>query len=54
MNKMKMKSGFLTVIATAVITTGILFAAIGKPKYFSKSYFKTECSKVCNTENKSK
>ena len=33
---MKRKPGFLIAIASAIITFGILFATVGKPKYFDK------------------
>ena len=47
---MKRKPGFLIAIASAIITFGILFATVGKPKYFDKMQQKMECSKT--VENK--
>lgn len=48
--KMKRKPGFLIAIASAIITFGILFATVGKPKYFEKMQQRMECSKT--VENK--
>ena len=43
---MKRKPGFLIAIASAIITFGILFATVGKPKYFDKMQQRMECSKT--------
>jgi hypothetical protein len=48
--KMKRKPKFLIAIASAIITIGVLFATVGKPKYFDKCHHKMECSK--SVENK--
>ncbi|MBK8053600.1 MAG: hypothetical protein IPK35_10110 [Saprospiraceae bacterium] len=47
---MNRKSGFLIGIASAIITVGVLFATVGKPKYLDKCHQKMECRKA--TENK--
>jgi len=44
--KMKRKPGFLIAIASAIITFGVLFATVGKPKYFEKMQQRMECSKT--------
>ena len=43
---MKRKPRFLIAIASAIITFGVLFATVGKPKYLDKCNQKMECSKV--------
>lgn len=47
---MNRKPRFLIAIASAIITFGVLFATVGKPKYFDKCHQKMECSKA--VENK--
>jgi hypothetical protein len=47
---MKRKPRFLIAIASAIITFGVLFATVGKPKYFDKCHQKMECNKI--TKNK--
>ena len=47
---MNRKSGFLIGIASALITIGVLFATVGKPKSFDRHHHKMECSKT--TEKK--
>lgn len=47
---MKRKPRFLIVIASAIITFAVLFATVGKPKYFDKCHQKMEYCK--STENK--
>lgn len=42
---MNRKQRFLIAIASAIITFGVLFATVGKPKYFDKNCHKMECSK---------
>jgi hypothetical protein len=41
---MNRKPRFLIAIASAIITFGVLFATVGKPKYFDKHHHKMECS----------
>ena len=43
---MKTKSRFLIGIASAMVTFGLLFAFVGKPKYFGKHSCKMECTKT--------
>lgn len=43
---MKRRPNFLIAIASAVITFGILFFTVGKPKYVEKMQQKMECSKT--------
>ncbi len=43
---MNRKTGFLIAIASAIITFGVLFATVGKPKYFDLCHQKMECSKA--------
>jgi len=47
---MNRKPRFLIAIASAIISIGVLFATVGKPKYFDKCHHKMECSK--SVENK--
>lgn len=47
---MNRKQRFVIAIASAIITIGVLFAAIGKPKYLDKHNHRMECSK--SVENK--
>jgi len=51
---MNRKPRFLIVIASAIVTIGLLAATVGKPKYFEKKHgkcqVKTECSR--SVENK--
>ena len=52
---MKRRPKFLIAIATAIITFSVLFATVGKPKYFDRyHHFKTECNKVNETNNSNK
>ena len=52
---MKRKPKFLIAIATAIITFSVLFATVGKPKYFNRfHHFKTECNTVNETNNSTK
>ncbi|MEI2754961.1 MAG: hypothetical protein V9F46_00750 [Chitinophagaceae bacterium] len=47
---MNRKPRFLIAIASAIISIGVLFATVGKPKYFDKCHHKIESSK--SVENK--
>ncbi len=49
---MKRKTGFFTGIASAIIVFSVLYATIGKPKYFDKHYFKTACRIVNEPDTK--
>jgi hypothetical protein len=42
---MKRKPRFLIAIASAIITFGVLFATVGKPKYMNKLQHKMECNR---------
>ena len=42
---MKKKQRVLIGLVSAVITFGVLFATVGKPKYLEKHICKLECSK---------
>ena len=50
--KMQRKTGFFTGIASAIIVFSVLYATIGKPKYFDKHYFKTACRIVNEPDTK--
>ena len=42
---MNRKPRFLIAIASAIITFGVLYATVGKPKYFCNQHYKMECNK---------
>jgi hypothetical protein len=42
---MKRKPRFLIAVASAIITFGVLFATVGKPKYMNKFHHNKECCK---------
>jgi hypothetical protein len=48
---MKRKPRFLIAIASAIITIGVLFATVGKPKYFDRHHHKMDCSKTSEQNN---
>lgn len=43
---MKGRPGFLIAVVSAIVTFGILFATVGKPRYLDHLQHKTECSKA--------